>query len=179
MNRSKIILIDDDRDFLDTMAIELEAHHFNVYTCSTLESLKEITLNLATPDFAIVDLRIGRESGLSIIPFLRKKYPNIHITMLTAFGSIASTVEAMKIGCNNYLMKPCSIDELISALDHKNSNTSVEENSPKVPNLYRKEREYIEYVLQLHAGNISQTAQALGIKRQSLQRKLKKYMPKS
>lgn len=180
MPKENLLLIDDDKDFLDTMSFELEGFDFNVFSCCNRNELQHLTQTLDKLDCAIIDLRIGNDSGLDIIPLIRNRYPACHITMLTAFGSIATTVEAMKKGSDNYIMKPCSTEELLIALGKREA--SLPENKQKElnpPDLYRKEREYIDYILQLKEGNISHTAEVLGIKRQSLQRKLRKFIPKN
>lgn len=179
MLKGNLLIIDDDQDFLDTMTYELEHPELKVFTCCSLQEVEDLIKTLEQLDYAIVDLRMNNESGLSIIPLIRTRYPNSRITMLTAFGSIATTVEAMKRGSDNYIMKPCSTKEIVMALSATSESSpgpSLEEFS--VPDLYRKEREYIDYILRMKKGNISHAAQALGIKRQSLQRKLKKFIPR-
>ena len=176
MSDKKLLLVDDDQDFLETMAFELEGFGYLVFCAQGQVDVDTFIKDNSYLDYAIVDLRIGNESGLSIIPCIRDAFPKAKITMLTAFGSIASTVEAMKRGSDNYLMKPCSTQEILAALN-SDSQHEQENTSDEVPDLYRKEREYIDYILQMNNGNISQTAKALGIKRQSLQRKLKKFIP--
>ena len=171
----KLLLVDDDLDFLETMSFELNEYDYKVATCSNLIEVSEFCDQNQSVDYAIVDLRVGNDSGLQIIPKLRETYPKAKIIMLTAFGSIATTVEAIKNGCDDYLMKPCSTGEILHTLE----GTPPQEGEDfAVPDLYRKEREYIDYVLKMKEGNISQAAKALGIKRQSLQRKLKKFIPK-
>jgi len=176
MSKKKLLLVDDDQDFLETMAFELESFDYSVFCAQGQEDVDTFIKENRDLDYAIVDLRIGNESGLAIIPYIREAFPTAKITMLTAFGSIASTVEAMKRGSDNYLMKPCSTQEILAALSD-DSQIEQRESTDEVPDLYRKEREYIDYILQMNNGNISQTAKALGIKRQSLQRKLKKFIP--
>ncbi len=177
MFKGKLLLIDDDQDFIDTMAYELEQLGLTLFTATNLQEAQSLTETIEEIDYAIIDLRVGTDSGLDIIPLIRQSYPKAKITMLTAFGSIATTVEAIKRGCDNYIMKPCSKEEILAALalGKDKSNPKVCE---EVPDLYRKEREYIDFVLQMKNGNISHAAEALGIKRQSLQRKLKKFIPK-
>ncbi len=178
MSKSRVLLIDDDLDFLDTMACELENFDYEVFKCAHGDDVKILLQNQDSIDYALIDLRLGSESGLSIIPLIRKRYPHSKIIMLTAFGSIATTVEAMKKGGDNYLMKPCSIEEILSTFGEEQQEDHPASEDFAVPDLYRKEREYIDYILKMNQGNISQAAKVLGIKRQSLQRKLKKFIPK-
>jgi two-component system, response regulator RegA len=94
--------------------------------------------------------------------------------MMTGYGSIASAVEAVKRGANCYLQKPFSVQELISCFKGE-TERSTSDTQPQ--SLAKREREYIEFVLQSVDGNISTAAKRLGIHRQSLQRKLRKFSP--
>jgi two-component system response regulator RegA len=81
-------------------------------------------------------------------------------------------VQAMKLGAVNYLNKPASPDEIEEAFDE---TPAANGSRAERPRLHEHEREYIEKVLQDMDGNISRAARVLGIHRQSLQRKLRKY----
>jgi len=97
--------------------------------------------------------------------------------LLTGYASVATAVEAMKLGAHHYLTKPCDPDAIEEAFgkDKGDPMVVVPENPPS---LARHEREYIEYVLAATGGNISEAARRLGLHRQSLQRKLRKYPPR-
>lgn len=168
----QLILIEDDLDFADTLRFELSEQGLDVRHFTHIEEEEQVPENF---DYAIVDLRLQNSSGLETLEILRRRSPKAIITMLSAFGSVATTVEAMKKGSDNFLMKPCSIEEVLVALKIEQSS---QEPPPSIPDLYQREREYIDFVLQMHGGNISKAADTLGIKRQSLQRKLKKFIPK-
>lgn len=168
----KLILIEDDLDFADTLSFELSERGLDVQHFTHIENPEQIPENF---DYAIVDLRLQDSSGLDTLETLRNHSPKAIITMLSAFGSVASTVEAMKKGSDNFLMKPCSIEEILVALKIEQTTQDI---PPSIPDLYQREREYIDFILQMHGGNISKAADTLGIKRQSLQRKLKKFIPK-
>ena len=111
-----------------------------------------------------------------MIALLKEASPEMVIVVLTGYGSIATAVRATKLGATSYLTKPVDVDQLERAL-------LQEEEEEEVPipdqfqSLYRHEREYIEFVLAECEGNISQAARRLGLHRQSLQRKLRKYTP--
>ena len=168
----KVLIVEDDIDFKETLEKEFLKIGFKVVTCDSFNeiySLKGIT-------HAVIDLRLKEKSGLDFIPILREQFPNIKMTMLTAYGSVATSVKAIKLGADNYIMKPCTMSELMTALESSDLVKKIENEG--LPGLYQKEREYIEYILAMHEGNISKAADSLGIRRQSLQRKLKKYPPK-
>lgn len=168
-----VLIIEDDIDFRETLAQEFREMGKYSYICSEINEIPTLKENYT---HAIVDLRLKDQSGLDFIPIIREKFPKIKITMLTAFGSIATSVKAIKLGADNYLLKPCSFKELLIALEYSHVSEELAEN--ELPGLYKKEREYIEYVLMVHGGNITKAAESLGIRRQSLQRKLKKYPPR-
>ena len=104
--------------------------------------------------------------------------PRRGIVVLTGYGSIATAVKATKLGAVGYLMKPTDVDQVERALNEVEDDEDSELPIPdEFQSLYRHEREYIEYVLAECEGNISQAARRLGLHRQSLQRKLRKYTP--
>jgi two-component system response regulator RegA len=123
-------------------------------------------------EYGVVDLRLGEESGLYAIKLLLEKNPNIKIVMLTAYASIATTVEAMKLGAINYLTKPASVQEIIDKLLQSPDDNALIEETPL--SVKRLEWEHLQKVLLEHDGNISAAARALNMHRRTLQRKLQK-----
>lgn len=113
-------------------------------------------------------------SGLEVVRGLHEVDQATRIVVLTGYGSIATAVEAVKLGATHYLTKPASVDDLIAAFDR---GASGETTAPpgEVASLARVEWEHINRVLQECGGNISQAARLLGVHRRSLQRKLSKY----
>ena len=106
-----------------------------------------------------------------------ERLPGIRTVVLTGYGSIATAIEAIKIGAVHYLTKPSDPDLIEDAFEKITGDPTVPlPDSP--PSLARHEREYIEYVLAGTGGNISEAARRLGLHRQSLQRKLRKYPPR-
>ena len=97
---------------------------------------------------------------------------------MTGYGSIATAVQATKLGAAHYLTKPVDIDEVERALQSEEYANEEVPIPTEFQSLYRREREYIEFVLAECDGNISQAARRLGLHRQSLQRKLRKYPPR-
>ena len=127
--------------------------------------------------YAVVDLRLRRDSGLDAITSIKDRSPGTRVVVLTGYGSIATAVQATKNGATNYLTKPIDMDEL----EHTLVTGGAGEETPipdEFQSLDRHEREYIEFVLNECGGNISQAARRLGLHRQSLQRKLRKFTPR-
>ena len=110
---------------------------------------------------------------------IKAQNPDAHIVVLTGYGSIATAVQATKLGAAHYLTKPVDIDEVERALRNEEYANEEVPIPTEFQSLYRHEREYIEFVLAECDGNISKAARRLGLHRQSLQRKLRKYTPSS
>lgn len=166
-----ILIVDDDLIFRERLLKAFEKRGLKAFACGDLATCT--TLATTHPlDFAVVDLRLTEDSGLDIIKVLKHHRPEIAMVMLTGFGSIATTVEAMRLGAKNYLTKPANADDILAALQE-------EAFSPEPPaqamSLSRMEWEYIQRVLAECDGNISQAARLLGLHRRSLQRKLAKF----
>jgi two-component system, response regulator RegA len=123
---------------------------------------------------ALIDLRMPGQDGLSLLRALTQHDPELHVVVLTGFGSIATAVEAMLLGARNYLTKPCDADRILAAFS---SELPAEDREPlfPTPSLARIEREHIERVLRECSGNVSKTARVLGIHRRTLQYKLAKF----
>jgi two-component system response regulator RegA len=129
------------------------------------------------PEFAVVDLRLPDLSGLKLVERLKEADPHTRIVVLTGYGSIATAIEAIKLGATYYLTKPTTADQIVSAFSAIGPNPDIE---PAVRPLSvdRLEWEHIQRVLNGHDGNISATARALNMHRRTLQRKLSKHAPR-
>jgi two-component system response regulator RegA len=161
-----LLIVEDDQRLRDSIAIEFTDKG---YAVSTADSLKNIEAKIY--EYAIVDMRLNGTSGLNVVEHLKLISPNCRIVILTGYGSISTAVEAIKLGAINYLTKPADIDKIEQALLGHNVENAKQE---QPITLSQQEHEYIEYVLTQNDGNITKTAKALGLHRQSLQRKLKK-----
>jgi two-component system response regulator RegA len=131
-----------------------------------------------SPDLAVVDLRLAGESGMDIVRGLRALDATICIVMLTGYGSIATALEAVRCGADDYLGKPVDVDQIIAAFASPRGAAGGGRAPASVPTLGRVEWEHIQRVLADCGGNVSQAAKLLGLHRRSLQRKLAKYPPR-
>ncbi len=172
MDKPNLLLVDDDETFCSVLKPALEKRSFNV---SVANNVKE-GINLAEqtePEYAVIDLRIGHDSGLEMVKKLISLDDNTQIVMLTGFASIATAVEAIKLGAIHYLTKPANADEIVNALYKNEGDSSVEINQNPL-SVKRLEWEHLQKVLMQHDGNISAAARALNMHRRTLQRKLDK-----
>lgn len=167
-----ILLVEDDKGLREVLHEELEERGFQVSSSAQIPSLPLSEI----PDWALLDLRVGSESSLDFLKALKNQYPQIKVVMMTGFGSVASAVKAMQLGADNFITKPVHVEMILKAF--LNNEVQQENEAEKEISLARMEREYIDYVLQNVDGNITQAAKKLGLHRQSLQRKLRKNIPK-
>ena len=124
-------------------------------------------------DRAVVDLRMPGPNGLAVVQALVELQPDIEIIVLTGYGSIATAVEAMRLGARDYLTKPANADRILAAFE--NDPGPMQEMEFDIPTLAKLEREHIERVLQECNGNVSRAARVLGVHRRTLQYKLAKF----
>jgi two-component system response regulator RegA len=167
MSRGRLLLLDDEVSFRKALAEDFQERSYSVTEAGTISEIQGQAF-----DLAVVDLRLLGENGLNALTEIKKTNPNCRIVVLTGYGSVATAVEAMKLGATNYLQKPVSTD-VIEAAFHPEFKPV--DKSEGVKTLNEHEHEYIEFVLIKNQGNITQAAKQLGLHRQSLQRKLKKY----
>jgi two-component system, response regulator RegA len=169
--RLSVLVIDDDVLFAETLARSLARRGWTVRVAhSARDALAAV--NEAVPDAAVVDLRIGADDGLSLISPLREADAGMRILVLTGYASIATAVQAVKLGADDYLAKPVTGGVVASALNRGASSGSPGESAPM--SLRRLEWEHLQRVLADHGGNVSATARALNMHRRTLQRKLAK-----
>lgn len=168
----RLLIVDDDEMFCHVMQRAMVRRGFEVMVAVDAE--EALTLARQTPpDIATLDLKLEHSSGLKLLPELLAIAPDCRVVVLTGYSSIATAVEAIKLGAVNYLCKPADADEILAALDRETGDpdTEVADNPPSIN---RVTWEHIQKVLQEHDGNISATARALGMHRRTLQRKLQK-----
>jgi len=170
----KILVIDDDEAFCRTLSRSLERHSLQVFAAHSAEealaSAKE-----HQQDKAVLDLRLGDDSGIQLIRPLLEIAPGMRIVVLTGFASLTTAVQAIKLGAINYLAKPVNVQSILKAFEEEASEEVDEETADFTPTpLKQLEWEHIQRVLDENDGNISSTARQLGMHRRTLQRKLQK-----
>ena len=168
------LLVDDDEVFCAILSRALERRALSASTANSPQQAVELIQQVRNIfSHAVIDLNMGKESGLSLIPQLLNLDAQLKIIVLTGYSSIATTVEAIKRGASNYLCKPASVDEILAAFNENNINEQKLVSSKPI-SVDRLEWEYIQKTLAEHDGNVSATARALGMHRRTLQRKLQK-----
>ena len=171
-----IWIIDDDDRFRERLVRALKRREYQVIGFSNGEAAISHEEEGAHPEAVLLDLRMPGEWGLNILEALLSKYPELHVVLLTAFGSIATAMEALRLGAKDYLLKPVGINEIERAIcgtERVTRRSTFEDNG--LPTLAEVEWEHINRVLSECQGNIRKSAERLGMHRRTLQRKLSKY----
>jgi len=173
----RVLLIDDDEVFTRVLARALSARGFAVAVAHDAAQARA-HVRAQPAQFAVLDLKLGADNGLALIPELKALRPQLRILLLTGYASIATAVEAIKRGADDYLAKPVDADAIVAALLETQHAASAHDevalpHAP--PPLKRLEWEHIHRVLTECHGNISETARRLGLHRRTLQRKLAKH----
>ncbi len=168
----ELLVIEDDAVFGHVLAQALTRRGYAVrHARNASDALGEAQSQ--RPKYVILDLNLGGSSGLALIKPLLALAPECRIVVLTGYASIATAVDAIKLGATHYLAKPADISAIIRALGCENPEPEGE--APSEPlSVSRLEWEHIQRVLAEHQGNISATARALKMHRRTLQRKLGK-----
>ncbi len=170
--RPKLLIVDDDEVLCQVLARALSKREYQVFVAHNQQQALQQTQQHA-PEFAIVDLRIGSDSGLNVIKTLRELNSEIRIVVLTGFASISTAVEAIKLGAIHYLTKPAEVEDILKAFFHDEGDADAELQTRPM-SAKRMEWEHLQKVLADNNGNISAAARAMGMHRRTLQRKLSK-----
>lgn len=173
MEGSSLLLVDDDATFCRVLGRALSRRGFAVATAHDNAAALQLA-QADPPEYAIVDLNLAGDSGLSLIPELLALDPVTRIVVLTGYASIATAVEAIKLGAVNYLAKPADADQVLAALTAAIAGDPAAPVNTRPLSIGRLEWEHIQRVLHDNGGNISATARQLGMHRRTLQRKLSK-----
>ena len=174
-----LLLVDDDEVFRRRLARAFRDRGWDVREAGDLGSALRAAEE-ETPEFVVVDLRLPDGSGLEAVRCLKALDATTTIVVLTGYGSIATALDALRLGAAHYLTKPAAVDDLITGFARATSgpeDVTVASPDPTAdtPSLARVEWEHINRVLTDSGGNISEAARRLGLHRRSLQRKLGKY----
>src|SRR5690606_10955451 len=170
-----LLIVDDDPTFRDRLARAFRRRGYEVRTAGGYDAALALA-SQESPAVAIVDLKMPYHSRLAAPRAPKPADPRTQVVVLTGYGSIATAVDAVRLGAAHYVQKPADVDEILAAFERGERPPLVgdldEPLSP--PTLEQKEWEYIQQVLADCEGNISRAARRLGIHRRTLQRKLQR-----
>ena len=174
-SKPSLLLVDDDATYRERLAKAITARGYEVRTAPDAESATALA-EADSPEFAVLDLRMPGESGLDLLRRLVAIDPTTKVLMLTGYGSIATAMEAVRLGAVNYLTKPVDVDDILAAFNPEASSADAGADL-ETPSLARVEWEHIQRVLSDCEGNLSEAARRLGMHRRSLQRKASRKRP--
>lgn len=171
----RVLIVDDDMPFRERLsrAFGQRGVHSRAVSDGD-EAIRQA--ETGEYDGVVLDLRMPAFSGLDLLASLVRRRPDLSVVLLTAYGSIATALEAVRLGARDFLIKPADADTILAALEGRRPQR--EATPPEVPSLDRVEWEHIGRVLADCGGNISQAARLLGLDRRTLQRKLGKFPPR-
>ena len=172
-----MMIVDDDETLLSVLSRAMTRRNFEVITATTGAQALALC-EQQEPEYISLDLKLAEETGMHLIPKLKAINPNCTIVMLTAYASIATAVDAIKLGAHQYLCKPVDADQLIEGFGDTLNYSELEANiniNTQPTSVKRLEWERIQQALQKNNGNVSATARELGMHRRTLQRKLQKH----
>lgn len=174
-----LLIVEDDAAFARALRRSFQRRGYEVEVCEGLEALPD-ALESALPDYAVVDLKLSVGSGLKAVKMLHDRAPEMRIVVLTGYASLATAVEAIKLGACHYLAKPANTDEIEAAFGKMEAAFGKMEGDADVALTRRKtslktlEWERIHETLVEAEFNISEAARRLGMHRRTLARKLEK-----
>ena len=172
-----LLVVEDDAAFARTLGRSFERRGYRVLLAASLDAARELLLQ-HQPGYAVVDLKLnGDASGLACVQALHAHNAAMLIVVLTGFASIATAVEAIKLGACHYLAKPSNTDDIEAAFGRAEGSTQVELTN-RTSSIKTLEWERIHEVLAETGFNISETARRLGMHRRTLARKLDKQQVK-
>jgi len=169
----KLLIIEDDLALAGVLARRLTRQGFECHQAHDVTQGLLLARQFQ-PSHILLDMKLDEDNGLSLIEPLRKSLPDVTMVLLTGYASIATAVEAIRMGADNYLAKPVDTQTLLKALNTAPVDMDVKSLDEVPLNPKRVEWEHIQQVLNANKGNVSATARQLGMHRRTLQRKLLK-----
>jgi len=176
MSSHLLLIVEDDERFAKTLRKSFERRGYEVLSAASLIEV-EMILQAHSPGYAVVDLKLVGASGLSCVQTLNAHDPTMLIVVLTGFASIATAVEAIKLGACHYLAKPSNTDDIEAAFGRAAGDAAAPLTT-RVSSIKTLEWEHIHETLAATGFNISETARRLGMHRRTLARKLEKQQVK-
>ena len=175
----QLLIVEDDDAFARTLARSFERRGYEVLRAASLDEVRSLLEGEGRcPTYAVVDLKLaGGASGLACVQALHAHDAGMVIVVLTGYASIATAVEAIKLGARHYLAKPANTDDIEAAFDRAQGDADVEL-TERTTSIKTLEWERIHETLAETGFNISETARRLGMHRRTLARKLEKQRVK-
>jgi DNA-binding NtrC family response regulator len=138
MNTTLVMLVDDEVDFVETMTKRLKKRKLDIITAFSGQEALETLEKHQNTDVVILDVKMPGMDGIETLKKMKAAYPLIEVVMLTAHATVESAIEGMRFGAFDYLMKPCTMEQLMG----------------KVLEATRKKRNHDEKIQEAHIKEI-------------------------
>jgi two-component system response regulator RegA len=173
-----VLVVDDDEILRERLARSFTRRGFPARHAASVQAALAM-VHEDPPDLAVVDLRMPGGSGLELLRELNEANPDVLAIILSGYGSIATAIDAVRLGAVDFVQKPADVDMLLQAFERALTGDPLQAPDPdyEPPTLARAEWEHIQRVLNDCGGNVTRAAEMLGLHRRTLQRKLQKYPP--
>jgi two-component system response regulator RegA len=171
-DKPSLLIVDDDETLCMVLEKAMQKRGFETRIAHDVQTALDLA-QADPPEYAIIDLSMPGESGLNLISRLKEIDQHTRMVVLTGYASVATAVEAIKLGAIHYLAKPADADEILHAF-HRDEGDSKTPIPTRPLSVARLEWEHIQKVLTECNGNVSETARRLNMHRRTLQRKLSK-----
>ena len=120
----KVLLVDDEADFLDTLSERMRDRGMDVSTTTSAEdALKK--LDAESYDAIVLDLMMPEMDGLELLKAIKKKKPELQVILLTGYATVGKGIEAMKLGAVDFLEKPADLKVLTEKIKEAQANKMV------------------------------------------------------
>jgi len=176
MHNAPLLLVDDDVPLCDAMRRALTRRGFDVASAHSVAEAWEHA-QARIPEYAVIDLKMPGDSGLTLVPKLKSLSQSVRIVVLTGYASVVTAVEAIKLGATHYLAKPVDADQVVAAFGRAAGDAQLPVGEQPL-SVERLEWEHIQRVYELCERNVSETARRLSMHRRTLQRILAKRAPR-
>jgi DNA-binding NtrC family response regulator len=121
-----VLLVDDEETFVQTLAKRLTLRRFNVYTATRRERLfQSLAENLI--DVVLLDVKMPDLDGIEATREIKTTYPLVEVILLTGHASIEASIDGMRLGAFDYLLKPVNIDELVYKIEDAHRKKELHE----------------------------------------------------
>lgn len=156
----KIVIVDDDRDFAQSIADALDLRGYSSIQASNYRDAG-IAVAGHVPQIALIDIRLGAESGVGLVPKLKAQSPNILCVMMTAYAALDSAIDALQKGAYDYLRKPVNMEELFSVLERCYQKLELEEQNRAAEAALAERNVELESVTERFAGIVDLAGEAI------------------
>jgi DNA-binding NtrC family response regulator len=112
-----VLLVDDEAPFVDTMTKRLTKRKLTVFKSYSGEDALETLKENSQIDLVILDVKMPGMDGIDTLKEIRKEFPLVEVIMLTGHATVETSIEGMRLGAFDYLMKPCDMDVLIEKVN--------------------------------------------------------------